>query len=184
MQRKMFFTTLIKLGATPDSIAATPSGNVYIATNHDKIEKFQMMEGHSTLIGTDLDEWGLLEVEAEVVPEIMEEMSAVSMTLFGDEPRFTSTLRIGIRDAIQQQHVNPRGIAVDNDDNIYVADYDNGRILKYSPGSTPTKVIGTSGTGVGQLQRPRGSRSINITMSTLPMGSSARSWSGIRAASI
>jgi DNA-binding beta-propeller fold protein YncE len=54
------------------------------------------------------------------------------------------------------QFDNPRGLAVDTEGNIFVADTDNGRIEKFSPNGTYITSIGTKGSGYGQLGEPNG----------------------------
>ena len=53
------------------------------------------------------------------------------------------------------QFDDPRGLAVDNIGNIFVADTGNGRIEKFSPNGTYITSIGTKG-GYGQLGEPNG----------------------------
>jgi DNA-binding beta-propeller fold protein YncE len=53
------------------------------------------------------------------------------------------------------QFDNPRGLAVDNGGNIFVADTNNGRIEKFSPNGTYITSIGAKG-GYGQLGEPNG----------------------------
>ena len=51
---------------------------------------------------------------------------------------------------------SPRGIAVDGNGNILVADTGNGRIEKFSPSGTVLSTMGTKGSGYGQLAEPNG----------------------------
>jgi DNA-binding beta-propeller fold protein YncE len=50
----------------------------------------------------------------------------------------------------------PRGLAVDNAGNIYVADTNNGRIQKFSPTGGFLSVIGKPGSGPGEFREPCG----------------------------
>lgn len=50
----------------------------------------------------------------------------------------------------------PRGLAVDNAGNIFVADTNNGRIQKFSPTGVFLSVIGKPGTGPGEFREPCG----------------------------
>lgn len=50
----------------------------------------------------------------------------------------------------------PMGVAVDSQDNIYVADYRNNRIQKFCPQGAFLLAWGTAGEGAGQFQRPIG----------------------------
>jgi len=54
------------------------------------------------------------------------------------------------------QFDSPRGIAIDNAGNIFVADTGNGRIEKFSPSGIFIASIGTKGSGHGQLGEPNG----------------------------
>lgn len=51
---------------------------------------------------------------------------------------------------------NPSGIAVDNSGNIYIADTNNDRLLKFSPDGTLLKQQGGFGWDGGQVNRPTG----------------------------
>ena len=48
----------------------------------------------------------------------------------------------------------PWGITIDNQDNVYVADWENHRVQKFSPEGTFLAAFGTFGTGVGELNHP------------------------------
>ncbi|HEX9440388.1 MAG TPA: NHL repeat-containing protein, partial [Roseiflexaceae bacterium] len=50
----------------------------------------------------------------------------------------------------------PRGIAVDRQGNVYVADTGNNRIQVYGPDGAPLRTIGSPGGGDGQFNEPRG----------------------------
>jgi DNA-binding beta-propeller fold protein YncE len=50
----------------------------------------------------------------------------------------------------------PQGIAVSNTGYVYVSDYNNHRIQKFTSTGTPVKTWGTFGSGTGQFIRPKG----------------------------
>jgi DNA-binding beta-propeller fold protein YncE len=50
----------------------------------------------------------------------------------------------------------PRGLAVDNDGNVFVADTNNDRLEKFSPSGVFLSVIGKRGSGPGQFLEPGG----------------------------
>jgi uncharacterized protein (TIGR03663 family) len=50
----------------------------------------------------------------------------------------------------------PRGVALDAQGNLYVADTNNHRITVYGPGGEPLRTIGGFGSGEGQFNEPRG----------------------------
>lgn len=50
----------------------------------------------------------------------------------------------------------PMGIAIDGSGNIYVADREGDRVLKYSPSGALLATIESAGAGLGQLSNPRG----------------------------
>lgn len=54
------------------------------------------------------------------------------------------------------QFDKPRGIAVDAEGNLYVADLSNARIQKFSPAGDFLSVLGRAGTGDGELREPNG----------------------------
>jgi uncharacterized protein (TIGR03663 family) len=50
----------------------------------------------------------------------------------------------------------PRGVAVDQRGNVYVADLGNSRVEMFGPDGTPLRTIGAFGGGEGQFNEPRG----------------------------
>jgi DNA-binding beta-propeller fold protein YncE len=62
----------------------------------------------------------------------------------------------GGRGAARGQFASARGVALDNQGNIYVADTGNSRIQKFSPTGEFLISIGSTGTGLGQLREPSG----------------------------
>lgn len=54
------------------------------------------------------------------------------------------------------QLVQPHGLAVDSQGNVYVADSAMHRVLKFGPDGTLLKEIGSQGSGPGQLNEPHG----------------------------
>ncbi|HWQ13779.1 MAG TPA: SBBP repeat-containing protein, partial [Roseiflexaceae bacterium] len=63
---------------------------------------------------------------------------------------------IGEPGALPGQIDQPRGVAVDDKGNIYVADTGNHRITIYAPDGQPIRTIGGFGSGPGQFNEPRG----------------------------
>jgi DNA-binding beta-propeller fold protein YncE len=59
--------------------------------------------------------------------------------------------RIGGPDA---QFYHPRGLSIDAQDNLYVADTGGSRVVKLSPQGTKLQVFGTRGNGRGQFVEP------------------------------
>lgn len=57
----------------------------------------------------------------------------------------------------------PTGVATDSSDNVWVVDYWNSRIVKFSQGGTPLATYGSQGSGAGQFFGPLG---ITINQST------------------
>ncbi|NJO84984.1 MAG: hypothetical protein HC828_21010 [Blastochloris sp.] len=53
------------------------------------------------------------------------------------------------------QLVQPRGVIVDQQGNVYVSDTDNDRILVFGPDGAVTRTIGSAGSGEGQFNEPR-----------------------------
>jgi DNA-binding beta-propeller fold protein YncE len=62
----------------------------------------------------------------------------------------------GGRGAARGQFASARGVALDGQGNIYVADTGNARIQKFSPSGEFLLSIGSAGSGLGQLREPSG----------------------------
>src|SRR5689334_4971451 len=54
------------------------------------------------------------------------------------------------------QFIGPAGMAVDASGNVYVADYGNHRVQKFTPTGTYLTQWGTHGSGDGQFNGPEG----------------------------
>ena len=74
------------------------------------------------------------------------------------------------------------GIDTDSFDNVYVADYGNHRIQKFSPDGELMPEWGTYGTGTGQFLAPRTSRSTAPATCTSPTSAPTGSRSSTPAA--
>ena len=71
-------------------------------------------------------------------------------------PEAVSNMFEGGRAPARVNLIFPAGIAVDPNGNFLVADTNNGRIEKFSPTGTFLNIIGTKGSGQGQLGAPKG----------------------------
>ncbi|MDQ1731719.1 MAG: tripartite motif-containing protein 71 [Pseudonocardiales bacterium] len=74
---------------------------------------------------------------------------------FRTDGTFVRTIGIGLGSKLGQLNA-PRDAATDSNGNIYVADYNNNRIAKFSPAGKPLMVWGTRGRANGQFVRPYG----------------------------
>ena len=68
----------------------------------------------------------------------------------------------GIGSTTQGLHY-PKGVAVDDEANIYVADRSNHRVVKYGPDGTFAGSLGKRGYGVGQFKYPQGAVFVRST---------------------
>ena len=75
---------------------------------------------------------------------------------FGSLPEVGTSMFEGGRGTGKGEFDSPHGIAADRAGNIYIADTNNGRIKKFSPGGAFITSLGTKGTGYGQLGEPNG----------------------------
>jgi len=75
---------------------------------------------------------------------------------FSSLQKFAANMFEGGKGTGQGQFDSPHGIAADNNENILVADTNNGRIEKFSPSGVFVTSIGMKGTGYGQLGEPNG----------------------------
>jgi streptogramin lyase len=80
-------------------------------------------------------------------------ISAVGQAARADEPGW---LVIGSQGNNPGQFLNPTGVAVDNQGNLYVAERGNNRIQKLSPDDEPLAQWGSQGNGLGQFYGPCG----------------------------
>jgi streptogramin lyase len=63
--------------------------------------------------------------------------------------------QLQLQSSLDVTAINPRGLAVDVNNNIYIADTGNNRILKYGPNGSLDTTFGTSGSGDGQFSQPQ-----------------------------
>ena len=64
--------------------------------------------------------------------------------------------QLQLQNTLDVNAINPKGLAVDANNHIYIADTGNNRILKYEPNGTLDITFGTNGSGDGQFSQPQG----------------------------
>jgi hypothetical protein len=69
---------------------------------------------------------------------------------------FEPLLQFGSLGTDPGQLAFPSRLAADSSDNLYVEEYDNGRISVFSPGGAVLRTFGSEGSGAGQLSGPFG----------------------------
>src|SRR3954453_50998 len=69
---------------------------------------------------------------------------------------FEPLLQFGSGGTSPAQPAFPTRLAIDSSDNLYVEEYENGRISVFSPGGTFLRSMGSEGSGAGQLSAPFG----------------------------
>ena len=74
----------------------------------------------------------------------------------GDGKRIRSIDTTSVRSGIRRYKLNPRGVAVDKDSNIYVTDAESHRLFKFNSDGKLVKSVGGEGGKTGQFLVPRG----------------------------
>ena len=73
-----------------------------------------------------------------------------------DGERIRSIDTTSVRSGIKRYNLNPTGVAVDNDDNIYVTDVESQRLSKFNSDGKLVKSVGGEGSKTGQFRGPWG----------------------------
>jgi DNA-binding beta-propeller fold protein YncE len=135
----------------PDGVATDASGNVYVASGNDRIQKFDgagnfLTKWSSTAAGgVATDGAGHVYVTDVYNHRIRKfDSSGVLLAEWGS---------LGAGDG---QFSAPRGVAVDASGNVYVTDHGNSRVQKFDSGGTFLTKWGSNGAGDGQFSYPRG----------------------------
>ena len=79
-----------------------------------------------------------------------------TITQTGKELGYSYSTQWGTQGAGNGQLQSPRGVAVDEAGNVYVADTDNNRIQKFDSAGNYLTKWGSAGTGEGKFQNPVG----------------------------
>ena len=137
----------------PRAAAMDRAGNIYVAdTANNRVQKFNA-NGQALLA------WGSPELFAEIFGIVVDSSGRVIVldSKTGWLRRFDADGKLidqfGGPDG---RFYNPRGLAIDSADNLYVADTGGSRIVKYNGKGEQVGIIGTKGNGPGQLTEPTG----------------------------
>ncbi|MBM4416744.1 MAG: hypothetical protein FJ033_00275 [Chloroflexi bacterium] len=154
--------TLVRIGAPgtasglfdqPRGVAADREGNIYVAdTVNHRIQKFGP-DGKFLLAWgdeTNLQEPLAISLDSEGNVVVLDSLPGWIKRY---DPNGTILAQFGGPDA---RFYHPRGMALDAQDNVYVADTGGSRIVKYSPRGEQLGVIGSRGTGPGNIVEPTG----------------------------
>ena len=139
----------------PRAVAIGQDGTIYVAdTGNKRVQVFDAA-GHylSTITG------GAGSDEKFVEPLALAITSEGELVVLDSEPgwiyRFSpdGTLRARVGGPSAQLY-HPRGMAIDGQNNLYIADTGGARVVKMSLGGEKLQVIGTRGNGNGQFLEP------------------------------
>ena len=78
-----------------------------------------------------------------------------------DGERIRSIDTTSVRSGIRKYKLNPRGVAVDEDSNIYVTDVESHRLSKFNSDGKLVKSVGGQGGKTGQFDYPHGIAAIS-----------------------
>ncbi len=154
--------TLVRIGAPgtasglfdqPRGVAADRDGNVYVAdTVNHRIQKFGP-DGQFLLAWgdeTNLQEPLAISADSEGNLVVLDSLPGWIKRY---DPNGTIIAQFGGPDA---RFYHPRGMALDAQDNVYIADTGGSRIVKFSPRGEQLGTIGSRGTGAGGIAEPTG----------------------------
>ena len=86
---------------------------------------------------------------------VVSEFGKVSI-ISRDGERIMSIDTTSVRSGIRRYKLNPWGVAVDEDSNIYVTDWESHRLSKFNSDGKLVKSVGGEGGRTGQFDRPHG----------------------------
>ncbi|MCL5025955.1 MAG: NHL repeat-containing protein, partial [Chloroflexi bacterium] len=138
----------------PRGVAVDAAGNIYVAdTGNRRVHKLDPQ-------GRELLTWGR---EGKGDGEFQEPFAVVVNSrgevlvldsISGDIQRFSGDGRFLGRLPNTAGLYRPRGMAIDQQDNLYIADTGGNRIVELGPGGQPLGTFGSQGTGPGQFDQP------------------------------
>lgn len=150
---------------TPRAVAVDPSGNVFVADQNDRVQKFNSSGVFQFKFATGGSSFGSVVAASGVavnsttgdiyVSDGFSERTSGIVQKFNSSGVFQ--LAWGISGSANGQFLNGAGgVAVDSAGNVYVTDLGNHRIEKFTAGGTFISSWGSSGTGNGQFSGPEG----------------------------
>ncbi|HEX6647886.1 MAG TPA: PxKF domain-containing protein [Pyrinomonadaceae bacterium] len=150
---------------TPRAIAVDPSGNVFVADQNDRVQKFNSSGVFQFKFATGGSSFGSVVAASGVavnsttgdiyVTDGFSERTSGIVQKFNSSGVFQSAW--GTSGSANGQFLNGAGgVAVDSAGNVYVTDLGNHRIEKFTASGSFISSWGSSGTGNGQFSAPEG----------------------------
>lgn len=156
------------MGAALRGIAVAPDGSFYVAdTRNNRIthyskdgQQLAQFGKPGTAPGEFNEPWGLAVDKAGNL--YVADTWNHRVQKFSPDGKYLQTFGTGAADAKGDVNASPgmfygpRGVAVDNDGNVYVTDTGNARIQKFDPSGKLLALFGGRGSNPGQFQEPVG----------------------------
>ncbi len=151
----------------PEGIALDSSGHVWVAdTGNNRLEEFSSSGAYMTTVGSLGTEAGKLKAPAAIAFDAKGNIWVADtgnnrVEKFSKEGECASKVgtpecvsKFGAAGSEPGQLAEPKGIAVDSGEHIWVADTGNNRVQEFSTSGVLLKRFGSAGAGEGQLKAP------------------------------
>ncbi|RUT09035.1 hypothetical protein DSM106972_010880 [Dulcicalothrix desertica PCC 7102] len=155
--------------AVPQGITKqSETGNIFISAGRgaDRVDVFDSYGNYIKGIGStgsgagQFKEPSTLEFSPKTGNLYVGDVNNNRVNVFDSQGNYLNSIGQGQFGGLKEGRLffGPSGVTFDKDNNLYVGDFSNDRIIKFNPNGDIIGSIGSSGTGAGQLQGPAGVR--------------------------